>query len=139
MTAPAHDQIRTTFVVENPRVAQDVINGVGDAARIVEIEALATEDGVVDVDDVTQHCEQMFLDTANHRTIDEGAGRRVLHFELDAPGLTTEADFEILVALEDGADVVGLKARTQHRQRAATEQVIHAALTGAEQLLYFTL
>ncbi len=104
-----------------------------------QVETLAAENGVVDVDDVAQHREQMFLDAADHRAVDEGARRRVLHFELDAPGLAAEPDLEILVAIEDGADVVGLQARAEHRQRAAAEQFVNPALPRAEQLLDFTL
>ncbi len=55
------------------------------------------------VDDVAQHREQVLLDAADHLAVDEGAGRRVLHLELDAPGLAHDAQLEVLVALEDQA------------------------------------
>ena len=73
MAAPADDQIRTALVVENPRVAQNVVDRVRDAGRIVEVEAAAAQDGVVDVDDVAQHREQVLLDAADHLAVDEGA------------------------------------------------------------------
>src|SRR5690606_17288334 len=139
MTAPADHQVGPAFVIENPRVAQDVIDGVGDTGRIVQIETIGAENGIVNVDDVPQQREQMFLDAADHRAIDERARRRVLPFELDAPGLAAQLDLEVLVAVEDGAHVVGLQARAEHRQRAATEQLVDAATPRAEQLLNFTL
>ena len=60
------------MVVEHPRVAQDVEHGVGDARRVVQVEAVAVEDLVVDVDHVAQHREQLFLDAADHLAVDEG-------------------------------------------------------------------
>jgi hypothetical protein len=116
-----------------------VIDGVGDAGRILQVEPLAAENGVVDIDDIAQHREQMFLDATDHLAVDESAGRRVFHFQLDAPGLAAEADLEILEAVEDRAHIVGFQARTEHGERAAAEQLIDAALAGAQQLLNFAL
>jgi hypothetical protein len=139
MPAPAHHQVRLAAVVEDPRVAQDVIDGVRDARRIVQVEAAGAENRIVDVDDVAQHREQVLLDAADHRAVDEGARRRVLHFQFHAPGLAAEADLEVLVALEDRAHVVGFQARSEHGQRAAPEHLVDAAVAGAEQLLHFAL
>ena len=111
MTTPAHDQIGTSLVIENASVAQDVIDGVGDRVRFVHVEPVVAEDRIVDVDDVAQHREQVFLHAAKHLPVDERTRRRVANFELDPPGLTAQADVEILVAIEDVADVIGLQAR----------------------------
>src|SRR5690606_36033662 len=126
--APAHDEVGTTLVVQDACVAQDVIDRVRDAVRVVQVETLAAEYRVVYVHDVAQHGEQMLLDTADHLSVDEGVRRRILHFELDTPGLAAEPYLEILVAVEDRADVVGLQARGQHGEGAAAEQLIDPAL-----------
>jgi hypothetical protein len=139
MTAPADDEIRLSLVVENACVAQDVVHGVRDARRIAQIEAIAAEDGIVDVNDVAQHREQVFLDTADHLAVDERARRRIADFELDAPSLSAEANLKVLVAIEDRTHVIGLQSRRQHGKRATAKQLIDAALTGGEQLLDFAL
>src|SRR5262245_6809236 len=81
----------------------------------------------------------MLLDAADDLPVDKRVRRRVLDFELDSPGLTTEAYLEILVALEDGTDIVRFEAGGQYSERAAAEEVVDAALARVEKLLDFTL
>src|SRR5690606_32903422 len=107
--------------------------------RIPQIETLRAEDRIVNVDDVAQRGEQMLLDAADHLPVDERARRRVLQLELDAPGLTTEANLEVLVAREDRPYVVRLEPRGEHRECAASKQIVDTAAPGIEQLLDFAL
>ena len=66
-------------------------------------------------------------------------GRRVVQLELHAPGLAHDVDFEIGVAIEDRARVVGFAAAVEHRQRAAAIQRIQAAARRIEQPVDFLL
>ena len=110
MSAPADDQVGLGLEVEHARVAQDVEHRVGDGRGIAEVEAAAFDDLVGDEDHVAQHREHVFLDAADHLAVDEGLARRVLHLELDAPGLAHQLHLEILVAVEDFLGVVALAA-----------------------------
>ncbi len=137
-----HDEIGLAFCreeIEDPRVAQDVIDGVRDVRRVVRVEAIAAENRVVDVDDVAQHREQVLLDAADHLTVDERARRRVSHFELHAlrPGGPDESRNPC--SGRRSRDVVGFESGRQHGQRAAPEQIVNAALPRGEQLLDFAL
>ena len=104
MPAPADDEIRPALVLERAGIAQDAEDRVGDACRVVEIEA--RDDLVVRIDDVAQHREQVLLDAPDHLAVDEGAARGVLHLELDAPGLAHDPELEVLVGLENEAGIV---------------------------------
>ena len=64
----------------------------------------------MDVNDVAQHREQMFLDAANHLAVDEGVAGRIAHLQLHAPGLSAQVNLEVLVRLEDRARIVGFIA-----------------------------
>ena len=133
VAAPAHDDVGPHARLQHAGVAQDVVHRVGDALRTREVEAAVLVDLVVDVEDVAQHREQVFLDAADHLAVDEGRGRRVAQLELDAPGLAHDADVEVVVALEDRLRVVGLAAGVQHGERAAAIERVEAALRGVEQ------
>ena len=66
-------------------------------------------------------------------TIDEGAGRRVFQFQLDAAILLQHLDIEIGIGFENAEGVVIFAAGRQHGQRAAPQQRIEAALAGVAQ------
>ena len=87
-----------------------------------------------DEDHVAQHREHVFLDAADHLAVDEGLARRVLHLQLDAPGLAHQLHLEVLVTVEDFLGVVALAAGVQHGQRALAEQRVEAAGARIEQL-----
>ena len=133
VSAPAHHQVGLGLEIEHPRIAQDVEHRVGDGRRVVEVEPAAFDDLVGDEDHVAQHREHVFLDAADHLAVDEGLAGRVLHLELDAPGLAHQLHFEILVAVEDFLGVVALAAGIHHRQRALAEQLVEAAGARIEQ------
>src|SRR5262245_15983321 len=127
MPAPADHQVGTPFVLQHASIAQDVIHRVGNARRIVQIEAAAAQNGIMDVDDVAQYREQMLLDAADHLAVDEGARRRVAHFELHAPRLPAETNLEIAILIEDGTGIVSFIARSQYGERALAEELVDAA------------
>ena len=87
VAAPADDDVGPHPRPQHARVAQDAIDGVGDALRLLQVDAAVLVDLAVDVQDVAQHREQVLLDAADHAAIDEGPGRGVAQFELHAPGL----------------------------------------------------
>ena len=137
--APAHDDVRPHPRPQHAGVAQDAIDGVRDALRVLELDAAVLVDLAVDVQDVAQHREQVLLDAADHPAVDEGPGRGVAQLELHAPGLAHDADVEVVVALEDHARVVGLAAGVQHGERAATIGRVEAAPGRVEQSIHFLL
>ena len=88
---------------------------------------------VVDVDDVAHHREQVLLDALDDLAVDEGVGRGVAEFELHSALLLDDADVEIGVLLQYRQAVVDIVAGVQHRQGAASEQVVQALLAAVEQ------
>ncbi len=136
MSAPAHDHVRFDVGLEQTRVAQDLENGVRDAVRIVERES-ARFDLRGDVGDIAHHSEQQFVDAADDLAVDERIRRRVLEFELDAAILLQHLDIEIGIAMEDVERVVAFASRREHRERAALEQCVQAAMAGVAQTLDF--
>ena len=84
-------------------------------AEEVEVEAPAFHDFIGNEHDVAQHGEQMLLQSPDHHAVDEGRRRRVLDFELDAPGLAHDAQVEVAVLLEDQPRVVDGAARIEDR------------------------
>ena len=61
--------------------------------------------------------------------VDESRSRGVLDLELDAEGVTHDADVEVPVAIEDLARIVGVAAGVEHRERALPEERVKAALS----------
>ena len=90
-------------------------------------------DLVVDVDDIAQHCEQVFPDAAYHLTVDEGLRRRVAQLELDAPLLLHHLNVEVRVALHDLQAVVDHAAAVEYRQGTAPQQLVQSPETGVAQ------
>src|SRR3546814_15547656 len=74
-----------------------------------------------------------FGDAAAALAIDEGDGGRVLQVDAQAAVLLAHLDVEVRVQLLRRARVVGGAAGGQHRQRAAAQQVVHAAARGVAQ------
>ncbi len=126
MTPPADDEIRFDLGHQHARVAQDVEDDVGQALAGVGIEDLVEFDLVFDVRNVTQHCEQLFLDAGYHAAVDKGTLRCVFDLELDAAFLLDDANFEIPVLLEYLTRIVGLAVDVQHRQCATAKGFIEA-------------
>ena len=135
VAAPADDQVRSKLVTQQPGVAQDVEHRVGDGLRAREIESVVVDDLVGGVDDIAQHGEEELLDAADHVPVDESRSRGVLDLELDAEGVTHDADVEIPVSLEDLARIVGVAAGVEHRERALAEERVKTALSARQQQL----
>ena len=118
--APADDQVRAALVFERARVSQDAEDRVGDACRIVEVEA--RHDLVVRVDDVPQYREQVFLDAP---IISRRRRRcRACCISSFIPG-SPRSELESFVARRSRAR--RQRAGVQHRERAASKQRIEAA------------
>ena len=100
---------------------------------LAQLDAAVLVDFAVDVEDVAQHREQVLLDAADHAAVHERRGRRIVQFELDAPGLPHDVDVEIGIAVEDRAGVVGLAPAVQDSERAAAIQRVEAATRAVEQ------
>ena len=94
----------------------------------MQIKTLCAENRIVYVDDVAQHCKQMFLDTANHLPIHKRLGWRIADLQLYTPRLPAQMNFKIFVLLEYGAGIVRFVTAIQHCQRTASEQLVHLAL-----------
>ena len=69
----------------------------------------------------------MLFHAADHLAVDECLSRSIFDLELDAPGLTHQLHFEILVAVEDFLGVVGFAAGIEHGQRTLAKQRVEAA------------
>src|SRR3546814_18189523 len=74
-----------------------------------------------------------FGDAAAALAIDEGDGGRVLQVDAQATVLLADLDVEVGVQLLRRARVVGGAAGGKHRERAAAQQVVHAAARGVAQ------
>src|SRR5512138_3700284 len=70
----------------------------------------------------------MLLDAANHLRADERVPGRVLEVEDDAAFVLLYRDVEVLVAVQHLADVVLLRAREQHGERALAPELVKPAL-----------
>ena len=127
MAAPAHHQVGLDRGPQDPRVAQDLEHGAGDALAGAHVELGAAVDLHRHVGDVADHGEQQLGDAADHLAIDEGHAGRIHQLDLDAAILLVHVDVEVRVLELGGARIVGLAAGGQHRQRAAAQQVVHAA------------
>ena len=136
--APAHHDLRLDTRAQGTRVAQQVEHVVGDALGGAQVDALAIE-FVFGVDNVAQGAEQHFPGAGDHFAIYERVGWRVQQLQAHAAILLMDADFEVLVGVEDGLGVVDMGAGIEDGQGALAEKRIDAAGAGFAQLLDFTL
>src|SRR5579862_2987172 len=109
-------------------------HSVGDGRGVTQVESAARNDFVRDEDDVTQDCEKVFLDAVDHLTIDKGRSWRIVHLQLDTPGLAHDLHLEIPVTIEDLFGVVGIGAAVQYSQGAFAEQRVQPSLARVEKL-----
>src|SRR5690606_6148385 len=84
-------------------------------------------------DQVAHDGGEQFGDAADDLAVDEGDARGVLQVDAQAAVLLAHLDVEVGIQLLGGARIVGRAAGGQHRQRAAAQQVVHAATGGVAQ------
>ncbi len=132
MATPAHDQVRVEMRAQDAGIAQDLEYGVGDAVRLLQVEA-AGLDVAGDVGDVAHDREQQLADAADDLALDEGITRRIQQFKLDAAILLVHLDVEIGVAIKQRARIVGSGTAGEHGQRAAAHQLVQSAVAGIAQ------
>ncbi len=136
VTAPADDDVGFVFRAQDFGVAQDLEDEVGDVFGTFRVVPAGGGQYGVGVDDVAQHGEQVLADAADHLAVDEGAGRGVVEFDLDAARLLQQGQVEVLVGLHDGLAVVADGPAVEHGQRALAEQAVEAAFAVVLELVH---
>ncbi len=138
VAAPAHHQVGCHPGAQDAGVAQQAEHGVGDAGAGVVGGRLFLRH-VAHVDHVAQHGEQVLANAAHQLAVDEGLRRRVAHAQADAALHLQQLDLEVGEAFVHRARVVQRAAGVQHRQRAAAEQRLQAAVADVAQLGHLQL
>jgi hypothetical protein len=121
--------------MQDLRIAQDMEHRVGDPLRGVQIDIRIAGQHLARIHQIPQHREQVFVDALDHLAVDEGAGGRRLHLQLDAPFDRHYPDIEGGIAFQQFLAVVQVVAAVQHRQGTVAKQLIETALTGVEQFI----
>ncbi len=136
MAAPAHHQVRVGRA-QDARIAQQSEHRVGDARGGVQVVLAIRPQLDGGVGQVANHREQQFGHAPDDLAVDEGHRRRIEQIDADAAVLLQHLDVEIRVQVAGGARVVRRAAAGQDGQRAAAQQVVHAARRSVAQAGHF--
>ncbi len=139
MTAPANDNIRRGYRLQNIGIAQNVEYRIGNPLRRHQVEFRIVTDFVADINNVAQYREQMFMNAFDHLAIDKGAGRRPLDVKLDAALALDNADLERVITFKQLLAVIHVIAAIENGQRAIAEYFIKSAEPGVMQFRDFAL
>ena len=82
MAAPAHHEVRLHAWLHNPGMLEDLKHRIGDTAGGVQVVAQRVADFGADVDDITQHREQVLPDAFHHTPFYQSTGWRVANPQL---------------------------------------------------------
>ena len=123
MATPAHGKIGFRGRLEDVGMAQGVEHRIGDTGAAREVEGVRVRQGFREVDHVPEHGKEELLDPLYHAAVNEGPGRCLEQFELNAPGALEHLGAEVRVALEESGGVVAVVAAVEHGEAAAAEEL----------------
>ncbi len=102
---------------------EDVKDRIRDAVSPAEIEPLALLDLGADVDEISQHGEQVLADTLDDSAVDKRSGRRIPDLELDPARAFYDLEGEIAIAVEYCGGIVFVAVRVHHGERTTPQQI----------------